>query len=235
MSANAQTEPSATAVGSGTERGDADGTALELKLVALPHASVVFRKCAELHAKTIPGGFLSSLGPGVLGEFYRSIAALPEAFLIVAWRGDMLVGLIAGSTDTKALSKKFLINRSWRLAPALPGIVLRGSLYRKVWETLRYPSTVSAPDLPDAEILNFCIDPELQRSGIGQHLFGGLERQFALRGIPRIRIVTGSTQKSAQAFYEARGAVTVGQAQVHGETTSLIYTYTIPAHVLEDH
>lgn len=214
----------------GVGKVDVDATPeLIIREVASDDPAAVFAACAGLHAETITDGFLTSLGTGVLTEFYRSIAALPQSFLLVAERRGEVVGLIAGSIDTGRWTKAFLAKRAWRLAPYAPRVVARKSFFRKVRETLSYSEKVSAPDLPNAEIMNFCIAPGHQGQGIGRALFDALNAAFADRDISSIRIVTGGAQRRAQAFYTACGAEPVGETEVHVGTQSLIFVHTIGA------
>lgn len=102
----------------------------------------------------------------------------------------------------------------------------RGFTFRN--ETKRQSSqseSRSAVQLPDPEILNFCVSSHAQRCGIGRRLFHAFCSELAQRGIPAVRIVTGAEQHSAQRFYESVGAVLVRETEIHAGQTSLVYVH----------
>lgn len=182
---------------------------------------------ARLHESEIHGGFLASLGRGVLHTLYRELARSPHAVVLGAVEDGRVIGMICGATDTKGVYRRFLLRSAWRLAPRMAFWMLSPSRLFRLAETLLYPMKKTSVDLPEEEVLNFCVDRACQGKGVGQRLFERLVKEFAQRGVRRIRIVTGASQKSAQRFYDAAGAIKACDASVHRGTQSYIYVYEI--------
>jgi ribosomal protein S18 acetylase RimI-like enzyme len=182
---------------------------------------------AKLHASEIQGGFLTSLGTPVLARLYRAISRSPHAFVFVAEDAGQTVGFLCASTDTKRVYRRVVLTVWPTLLPVLARKLVRWSTVRRCWETLRYPGETADPNLPGAEILNFCVDGARQGRGIGRALFAAMQREYWRRGIRRIRIVTGAGQQSAIRFYDKMGAQPAGRLEVHANIESRVYVFTI--------
>lgn len=200
---------------------------LEIGLLGADAQPEAYLQLARLHAEEISEGFLTSLGTGMLVRLYRAIGRSPHAFIITAGNEGHIDGFLCASVDTRRVYRDVLVHGWARLLPVLACRLLTWRTVRRCLETLRYPSRVQAPDLPAAEILNFCVRHDLQRSGIGRRLFSAMEAEFIRRGIRQIRIVTGANQQSAIRFYEKLGAEPVGTIEVHARTESRLFRYSI--------
>jgi len=187
-----------------------------------------FSQLALLHQDEIKQGFLSSLGPKFLQRLYQSLSCSPHAFIFIAIREGNILGFICGSTNTRKVYRDFFVTSGLRTMFTLfPKLVTRNRIQR-VAETLLYPFQNRGPDLPSSEILNFCVDKNMQRIGIGKQLFERLTAEFCDRQVDCIRIVTGATQVSAQRFYESVSADKYTELEIHSGQQSFIYTYQIP-------
>lgn len=204
------------------------GDGLKIELADAGAGETLFARCGNLHQEVIFGGFLTKLGPRFLSRFYRAVATMPDSFLITARDGEDVIGLIAGSTNSKKVVRQFFVREAIFFIPHIAGVLLRPSYLRRIIETLIYPSKQEFSDLPDAEILNFAIAPQTQGKGVGQKMFNALCEEFRKRDIADIRIVTGGAQESAQRFYERAGAQRVTSVAVHGKDQSVVFTYHIP-------
>ena len=187
-----------------------------------------FEQIARIHQQEIVEGFLSKLGSSFLTNLYRHLSGSKSAFLYAAIRGNEVIGFICGSLNTSKVYKEFVLSPAGaiaavRLAPKLVSL----SRVKRVLETLLYPAKQDVIELPKAEILNFCVDSRVQRSGVGRELFIRLQEEFARQGVDRIKIVTGANQVSAQRFYERHQAKQVTATEIHAGTQSLIYEYEI--------
>ncbi len=200
---------------------------LEIRLLARNEPLLIYQSLAKLHASEIHGGFLTSLGLPVLERLYRAIHGSPHAFVLIAEREGKPVGFLCASTNTKRVYRRIVLTSWPSLLPVLVGKIARWSTVRRIWETLRYPSKAPAPDLPDAEILNFCVDGKQQGRGIGRALFAAMQEEYRRRGVRKIRIVTGAGQHSAIRFYDKMGADPVGRLEVHANVESKMYVFTI--------
>jgi GNAT superfamily N-acetyltransferase len=200
---------------------------LEIRLLGPAEPPATWGALARLHATEIQGGFLTSLGLPVLERLYRAISRSPHAFLLVADDGGGIMAFLCASTNTSRVYRHVLLTAWPTLLPVLARKLLRWSTVRRCWETLRYPGEASGPDLPGAEILNFCVEGSRQGQGIGRALFTAMQEEYRRRGIRRIRIVTGAGQESAIRFYDKMGAKLVGRLQVHANVESRMYVFTI--------
>jgi len=190
--------------------------------------SELARDVAHLHAASIQGGFLTSLGVPFLVALYEGLAGTSSSFVITATRGPELLGFICGATDTRRAYLEFAASTSSpRAALRLLPRLFSPKTVRRVAETLLYPSRRTEVPLPSAEILNFCVAESQRGRGIGRYLFEALVAEFARRRVPEIRIVTGAEQKSAQAFYDRIGAHRVMDLEVHKGSKSVVYTYAV--------
>lgn len=188
----------------------------------------LFGELAEIHRNEIHEGFLSTLGATFLAGLYESLAVSDDSFLIVARQSGGVVGFIVGAMDTGSVYKQVMKRSGVRSFLTLLPKLFSIKRLKRIAETLLYPNKKKDDDLPEPEILNFCVRSEAQGTGVGSALFGALCDEFRKRGVSEIRIVTGETQKSAQVFYERRGARLAAQFELHKDTSSRVYVFTIP-------
>lgn len=200
---------------------------LEIRLLGAAEPPGTYADLARLHAEEISGGFLTSLGQPLLGRLYRAIGRSPGAFILTASIEGRTVGFLCASVDTAKVYRHVLAREWPYLLPPLVRHLLSWRIFRRVWETVRYPSSSSGANLPSAEILNFCVTARLQRSGVGRRLFSAMSAEFARRGVRDVRIITGASQLSAIRFYEKLGAEAAGSIEVHAESESRAFRYSI--------
>jgi dTDP-4-amino-4,6-dideoxygalactose transaminase/ribosomal protein S18 acetylase RimI-like enzyme len=214
-------DPAADAVEA--QRASAEVTIECLGMVTPPRD---LAQVAALHAAVITDGFLASLGTDVLAGVYRDIAQCDDAFIYVARdaRGNVL-GYLCASIDSRRVRSALLRRSARHVAPVGRALVRRPDAVRRLVETVRYPTGSVRTELPPAEILNFCVAPAHQATGIGARLFGAVLEHYALVGIDEIAIVTGASQQGAQRFYERAGSVEVGRLEVHAGGASIAYVH----------
>lgn len=189
----------------------------------------LFDQVVQIHKEAIHEGFLSTLGPNFLTALYRTLASGDRSFLIVAKEEEVLLGFICGSENTGEVYRDFMkragVKAIFMMLPKLFSI----KRVKRIIETLLYPKKQKKEELPEPEILNFCVKKDTQGKGVGGRLFNELLTEFRRRDIGQIRIVTGEAQESAQRFYEAKGAILVTSIEVHKGTASRVYTYEVPS------
>lgn len=200
---------------------------MDVQPVTPQSSKEVFRQLAEIHRQEIHAGFLSTLGEKFLVTLYESLSGMESAFVIAAFDGDKLLGFIVGALDTGAVYKSF-----FRAAGARAFLQVAPKLFslarlKRTAETLLYPKRKQDVDLPEPEILNFCVRSDTQGSGVGGKLFAALCEEFRRRGVSEIRIVTGESQESAQRFYEHKGATLAASLEVHKGAQSRVYVYSL--------
>jgi ribosomal protein S18 acetylase RimI-like enzyme len=166
------------------------------------------------------------LGDRFLVLLYEVLVASPSAFSFAAVADGRVLGFIVGATDTGLVFKEFARRGGARAFVALAPRLLSWRRLKRVVETLLYPSRKD-DGLPEPEILNFGVRPATQGQGVGAALFDRLVEEFRSRGVESIRIVTGESQQSAQAFYERRGARLAKTVELHKGTRSRVYVYDL--------
>ena len=188
----------------------------------------IYKEMARIHKNEIDCGFLSTFPLSFLASLYRALSDSPHSFAFVAKNeAGVVVGFICGGIDTGKVMKRFLLRNAVRAFPyILPKVFSIGN-FRKIIETLFYPSKDADDSLPPQEILNFCVDSNLQRLGIGKNLFFSLVDEFQQCGMTNFKIVTGESQTKAQRFYESLGAKEYKKIEIHKGTQSLVYLYDI--------
>jgi ribosomal protein S18 acetylase RimI-like enzyme len=190
-------------------------------------SSIYFEQIARIHKEEIREGFLSTFGVGFLAKLYKAISQSPFTFLIAAIRQDCVLGFIVGSQDTNKFYKYFLTRYGLSALPLIIKKIFSFKSLRKVLEIFLYPQKIADKNLPNSEILNFCVTESLQGMGIGKKLFYSLVDEFKELGFDKIKIVTGGTQNKAQIFYESCKATLISQVEVHRGEKSLVYVYLI--------
>lgn len=168
-----------------------------------------------------------ALGQRFLTSVYRAVATSEQAFGFYAVSDARVVGLIACSTNLRALYRTFLVRYGLLVAPAVVARCFSPRMLMGISETLRYPTRDVSRVSSGAEILNFCVDGDLQGRGIGRGLFTAAMEEFRARGATKVHIVTGANQVAAQRFYGAVGATLVGAVELHAGIRSNVYSYSL--------
>ncbi|MGH9293856.1 MAG: GNAT family N-acetyltransferase [Acidimicrobiales bacterium] len=180
---------------------------------------------AELHARELPGSFLTSLGSGFLERLYETIVASEQSFAIVAVATDRrLAGFVAGTGDTGALYRRFLARRGAMASAAAISALVRSP--RQALETLSYGSGRGRPatgTLPRAELLSLAVDPAWRRKGVGRGLVQAFQAEIGRRGAAASRVVVGSGNVAAISLYQGCGFRPVSSLEVHrGERSEVL-------------
>lgn len=198
-----------------------------VRLVDKSESFETFRQIALIHKIEIPKGFLSTFGIFFLARMYQSLADSPYSFLIVAQKQGKVIGFICGGIDTGKAMKRFLFHQGLFVMPQLISKIFSLKIINKILETFFYPKQKFNHQLPNSEILNFCVLSEMQRKGLGKKLFFELIECFRKKDVKKIKIITGAYQKKAQSFYEGLSAEKVSDIEVHKGIRSYIYIYSI--------
>ncbi len=176
---------------------------------------------ARLHRAHIDSGFLASLGQGFLTALYRRISAAPGSFALVASTEELPVaGFVAGTVDTGALYRSFLLRDGLRAAAlALPQLLRRP---RRALETLRYGTSApsASEELPRAELLSLAVDPRARGRGVGEALVRAFAEELAVLGAPASRVVVAAGNKEALRLYRRCGYRPAASLEVHAGARS---------------
>ena len=192
-----------------------------------------YKKISLIHKKSISDGFLASLNLSILIQLYRVFAKSSHASLFIASdKKNNILGFIVLSFSTSKLYREFILKRFFIVLPLILPRIFSIKFIRKVIETLLYPFKKELTIDSEAEVLNFCVDKAHRGKGLGDKLFLKAEDSLRSRGIRSLKIVTGIDQIVAQKFYEKRGAILLGNQEIHKGSTSLIYQYNIITNTL---
>ena len=191
-----------------------------------------FRAAARLHAEGITEGFLSTLGKPFLAALYEGIAAAKEAGVFVALEDGEVLGFISYARDVKGCYRQVL-RRKWPgLTRAMLPNLFRGTIYRKVWETLRYPFTHKTQPVSAAkesctvlrpELLSMAVGPRARGKGVGKLLVLSVDKVMQELGQEGYFVVTHGVDERSNGFYQGCGFRLTGSYESHGKPMNEYY------------
>lgn len=187
-------------------------------------------RLAQLHATRITEGFLSSLGRGFLERLYRRIVRSPNSFAYVATDAepDRAMGFAAAAVDVAELYRTFAVRDGLSVSLAVLPFAIRS--WRRVLETLRYPASEGAGDLPSAEILAVAVDESASGRGVGQLVVNAATTELAARGVDAVKVVMGSDNAAALRLYEKCGFTRHSRIEVHSGVPSEVWVWNSSSH-----
>lgn len=193
----------------------------------MPHDALTLRQVADLHAKSIDQGFLSSLGPRFLAVLYRAIDRSSSAVLIVERDASGVIGFVSGGNSMGPIYRQML--RDWpTLIVALAPVVLQPRKVLGILEILRRGGKRDgAANLPEWELFSIAVAPVARGNGVAERLYHALCANFRAQGIPAFRIVVGDTLGPAKRFYTRMGALPAASIRLHGDATSTIFVQSL--------
>lgn len=177
----------------------------------------------QLHRSTISTSFLSTLGERFGRYLYKGILSSPDAFGFAAKGPDgRILGYVACAQSTSRVYVQGILRDGVMMAMSLLPHIWRGSVLRRLWETLRYPSEIPS-ELPQAEILSIGVSPEAHGRGIGTRLMTAALGEFRRRGTLQVRVAVWTGNTTAIKFYERCGFELTLQRTHHGRPMN-VYT-----------
>ena len=160
---------------------------------------------AQLHRSAINNGFLSGLGQRFTERMYRAILSCPTAFgLGIKDDAGQILGFIICAEDIKRAYRFSIIHHGLSMALPLMRYACRLSTFRRLWETLRYPSAVGKA-FPRAEVLSIAVSPAARGKRVGQILMEAAFNEFRNRNIGRIKVAVAAANQGANCFYQHCG------------------------------
>lgn len=181
------------------------------------------RNLARIHRNEIPFGFLTSLPRFVLEKFYEALIRSPEGVCVVAKEQGATKGFMAGTADTAAFARFFLLHFFW-LAPFLLPSLFRGAA-RKVLENLRYAK--KREELPPAELLAMAVERGFQGRGAAKDMFRLFVQEMERYGVKEFCALVGEDLSAAVSWYEKQGFRLLRTLFLHGKAPSRVYVYAI--------
>lgn len=163
----------------------------------------------EVHLRSFPGFFLTSLGAKFLSLFYRGIVVAPEgiAFVYLNEKGRA-AGFVAGTSNPRGFYKR-LLRRDWlkfSLASVRALVCRPRSLPRVARELLHPGQNPSGEDV--AGLYSIGVLPELQGTGAGKQLVHAFLDEAWKRGCERVFLTTDRDENDpVNMFYQKLGFV----------------------------
>lgn len=206
----------------------------------ITHARVV----AQLHARCIVTGFLSTLGDRFLARLYRAIAEDAESIVLVALRpapleGPAVVGFIAGTRNTRAMYLRILRANWLAFSLLLLPRAFSPRVLKYILETMAYGRRSEAESQransgTDAELLSVAVDPDARGLGIGRELVrefeqwldGSAQGKETAKDEPpatRYKVVTSAADTASNAFYRSCGFTLASTFRHHGNEMNEYY------------
>ena len=183
------------------------------------------KACAMIHKQEIATGFLSQLGVRFLELLYTAMVLSQHALCLVAEDEEKhIVGFISGCYDVRKFYKEFFIKHGLRAFLIILPQIIRLSILRKIFETIKYPANeVNGNDLPEAELLSIAVNTHLRGLGISEKLANALFDEFRKRGIQSLKVVVGTENTRANGFYKKVGFKLHSNISVHKSEISNVY------------
>jgi len=163
------------------------------------------------------GDFLPALGGGFLRILYDRFLASGEAFGFVVLEKGRVAAFIIGSEDTRLLFRKVIRSAFIPLGfHAVPRLLSRPTLIKKLWETFSYPEKGSSAG--KAELMVMGTYSAFRRRGLGRELVTALNRELSRRGVVDYQVTAKDKNSSANAFYRSLGFVYEGSFRLYNES-----------------
>lgn len=161
----------------------------------------------DVHMKAFPAFFLTALGPAFLREYYSGILVDASGIAFVA-RDDSgrPAGFVAGASESQGFYRRLLARSWWRFGlAALPSVLRRPSIARRVLRGITYPGTQSAA-LGTSGLFSIGVSPTVRGRGLGRALVEAFASEAARRGADEVRLTTDATKNDAvNSFYLSIG------------------------------
>ena len=176
---------------------------------------------ASLHMRVFPEYFLTHMGPRFLTRFYRQFTEHP-GYGFVALCNGVLVGMVAGASDTTQLRKRFywenfiplILITLQRIVTHLQArrmLLSRASYVVDALWTLagRLTGHISSNFEPtsegEAHLLSIGVDLEFRGHGIANELVNRFCDELAQDEVDAVRLSVFLDNESAIQFYEKTG------------------------------
>lgn len=182
---------------------------------------------ARLQRESIQVGLTAYLGQRFCERLYWGLATTRYSFVLVYEEQGQVLGFVCGATDTRKMYRSLIARRFVSLTLAAFTRLMRPSVLRKAWISIRRPKRFTRGDfaewnLPEAELISIALDPAAQGKRIGTQLVGALFRRLRKAGCDRVRVWTSEENDRAVKFYQKHGFQWLGMRPHH----------TVPIHIL---
>lgn len=187
---------------------------------------------AILHQRTLTNSFLAKLSHRFLESMY--VFLIKKELVIVYTEENTVKGFVSFTPNSSDMMKRFLFSCPACLIRLVGILITTPAFLKRLIETFFTPfksktSLSSTPKvfLPDAELLSISVDQTSQHSGIGSQLLAALENRLKQIGIPKYKVIVGTSLYGANMFYLRKNFIFVSQIIIHNNELSNIYTRTL--------
>lgn len=169
---------------------------------------------ARIHADSLKGDFLPSLGEEFLTHLYAGIIANPHNICIGDKSGGKVNAFLVGTADVGLFLRKALLSNFFSLSIAMiKRLLLNPKLLGNLIETLTYTSKENGPK---SELVVIAVKNEFQGKGLGANLIRSLEREYKKRGIDIYKLTVHADKKAVD-FYKHLGFKKIGSFDLYSK------------------
>ena len=179
---------------------------------------------AQLHANSIPHGFMTRLGARFLRVFYRALLTDPDGVCLVSECAGAVVGGLCSVTSRSGFYRRLLLRHGFAAAVTTAPKLIKPEVVRGVLENLRYAQNGSGT--PQAEMISLAVDPEFRRRAVGRQLMSASLAELARRGVGEVMLQTETENEAAQRLFTAAGFRTRTRFRLHAGQESTIMVTT---------
>jgi ribosomal protein S18 acetylase RimI-like enzyme len=162
----------------------------------------------DVHMRSFPGFFLTSLGGSFLRELYGAIITDETGIAIVGTgEGGTIVGFVAGTTHPSGFYRRLIARRLWRFAAAAFLPLLRSPrILPRLLRALSLPRKSETSGERAALLMSLAVSPDVQRGGMGRMLNDAFLEEALRRGATRVLLTTDKTgNDTVNSFYQKAG------------------------------
>jgi ribosomal protein S18 acetylase RimI-like enzyme len=172
---------------------------------------------ARLHADSLAGSLLTSLGAAALARFYAYVMTSPVETVWSAEDGGRVVGGCVLSDEPHSVLRRFARHAPVQLARELATQLVRnGELRGRVLRGLRERGDGDGPHAP--EVTQIFTDATMRGRGIGAQLLRTCEASLRTRNVRNYFVHTERDDNEAGIrFYHREGFVTIGESRSFGQ------------------
>lgn len=152
---------------------------------------------------------------------YRALVSHDDAVVLVAEDGSGPVGFVAGVADLGAFYRYFVRRFGLSAVLAASPNLLRPSVLRRAWETLRYDGGDVGVK---AELVSMAVVSDRRGRGIATELGRAFLAEMARDG--GVKVVVGAGNHAAISAYQKMGFEPAGTIEVHRGETSEVLVWT---------
>ena len=163
-------------------------------------------RIAELHKAAFPAFFLTQLGLPFLKSLYAGYIEDDESGIIVAEEENRLVGFVAYSKNYPLFFKKLVKHHLIRFAICSIGATIRHpSFARRLLGAFKKSDSVVKRE-QYVELASICVDPSMEKKGIGSSLIDYLIEMVDFNKYAYINLETDAIDnEDVNRFYKNKG------------------------------